>query len=69
MVEIIRPAEDFVADEDLQKMVHCEQCNEPLIKMFRNDHKCDEKKFNQMVKNERGHFADPLAAFKERVKQ
>jgi len=39
--QMVRPAADFVADEDFQEIVHCEQCDEPLIKMFSNDHKCD----------------------------
>jgi hypothetical protein len=38
VVEIIRPAADFVADEDFQETVDCEQCGESLIKMFSDDH-------------------------------
>jgi len=67
VAQIQRPAADYVADKDLQKIVHCEQCDETFIKMFRKDHKCDEKKLEKMLKNNRGDFADPLLAFKGKL--
>ena len=33
-----------MADEVLDDTVRCEQCDDELIKMFRDDHVCDPKK-------------------------
>ena len=50
--QMIRPAADFMSDEALSEMINCEQCNEPLMKAFSSDHKCEPNalKANQAAK-------------------
>lgn len=49
-------------DAALENTVHCARCDELLIKMFMNDHACDEEKLKGMIINSRGQLADPLSA-------
>ena len=49
-----RPVADFISEEALNEMVHCEKCDEELIAMFKNDHICDENKLKSMVANANG---------------
>lgn len=57
---MVMPAGDFISDTALEEEVHCERCDESVIKMFKDDHVCDERKLKAMVSNRRGEFAEPL---------
>ena len=57
----MRPADDFVADEEFEKTVMCSECDEQLIKMFMNDHKCDPEKLKKLARNKDGQLAEPLS--------
>ena len=59
--KIHRPATDFMPDSALDEIVHCDTCDEQLIKAFMNDHKCDPNKLQSMVMNNNGQLAEPLA--------
>lgn len=43
-----------MTDEDIEKTVHCDKCDEQLIAMFAKEHKCDEDKLKSMVANSNG---------------
>ena len=58
------PSADFIPDNLLDEEVRCEKCDETLVKMFKNDHKCDEQKLNKMIKNRQGELADPFLVAK-----
>ena len=49
-----------MADEVLDETVRCEQCDDELIKMFKDDHVCDPDKIKVMKKNAQGELAEPL---------
>ena len=49
-----RPLGDFINDDEFNETVHCDDCDEELIKMFVNDHVCDQAKLQAMVANSRG---------------
>lgn len=57
--KIVRPAGEFMTDEDLETMVHCEQCDEALIKAFRHDHVCNPAQLAAMMRNQNGELARP----------
>ena len=39
--KIYRPRSDFMPDSALDEIVHCDICDEQLIKAFMSDHQCD----------------------------
>ena len=39
--KIYRPKSDFMPDSALDEIVHCDICDEQLIKAFMSDHQCD----------------------------
>ena len=55
-----RPIADYISEDALNEIVHCDQCDEELIAMFKNDHVCDPDKLKNMVANQNGQLADPL---------